>query len=247
MPAKFSTWKVIYGECEQCKHVWRFEGRDDGKRYKAIMSGNEPRLCKRCKDAKERGEYRYTCDGCGVQLRGQYEDLRDIFNVEGRSFCEGCMVAFYGRYDPSNPALMELLANRASNKAQRTFANLFSDQQQELFREAMAYSDLVRRRSRANLKHFSKVLNPQGHKLGRSGEKGAYQLDHIIPVLVCWQYRVSDANASAIGNLQVIPWFVNLSRGGGLALETLIGWPYPRKRRNRPSRAIGGRQEGSPE
>ena len=46
-----------------------------------------------------------------------------------------------------------------------------------------------------------------------------------------WQYGVSEANASAVGNLQVIPWFVNVSRGGGLALEQLVGWPYPVKRR----------------
>ena len=227
MPAKLATWKVMHQQCEQCNHYWTFEGWDDGKRYKAIMSGKEPRLCKRCKDAKKRGEYRYICDGCGAELCGQFEDLRDLLDVEGRSFCQSCMIAFYGCYDPNNPALMELLANTASNKPQRTFANLFSDQQQELFREAMAYSDLVRRHSRANLRRFPKLLNPHGHKLGRSGERGAYQLDHIIPVLVCWQYGVSETNASSIGNLQVIPWFVNLSRGGGLALEHLVGWPYP--------------------
>jgi len=34
MPAKVSTWKVIIGECKQCKAVWAYEGWDDGKRYK---------------------------------------------------------------------------------------------------------------------------------------------------------------------------------------------------------------------
>jgi hypothetical protein len=154
-------------------------------------------------------------------MAGRFEDLRDLLNVEGRSFCGDCRIAFYGRYDPNNPALMELLANKASRKKQRTFVNLFSDEQQELFREAMAYSEQVRRQSRANLRRFAKELNPCGHKLGRSGVRGAYQLDHIIPVLVCWQYGVSDANASAVGNLQVIPWFVNLSRGGGPSARTL--------------------------
>jgi hypothetical protein len=231
VPAKFSTWKVIGGECKQCKHLWSFEGWDDGRRYKAIMSGREPKLCKRCKDAEKRGEYRFTCDGCGSGITGRFEDLRGLINVEGRSFCGECRIAFYGPYDPNNPALMELLANRASRKKQRSFANSFSDEREELFREAMAYGELVRRQSRTNLRRFSKELNPHRHKLGRSGESGAYQLDHIIPVLVCWQYGVSDANASAVGNLQVIPWFVNASRGGGFALEQLVGWPYPVKSR----------------
>jgi hypothetical protein len=83
MSAKFSTWKVINGQSEQCKHFWSFRGWDDGKRYKAITSGSEPKLCKRCKVARKRGEYRYKCDGCGVGLRGRFEDLLDLLNVEG--------------------------------------------------------------------------------------------------------------------------------------------------------------------
>ena len=83
MSAKFSTWKVINEQSEQCKHFWSFRGWDDGKRYKAITSGSEPKLCKRCKVARKRGEYRYKCDGCGVGLRGRFEDLLDLLNVEG--------------------------------------------------------------------------------------------------------------------------------------------------------------------
>src|SRR5215831_5132471 len=112
MPAKFSTWKVISRQCERCNHFWTFEGWDDSKRYKAIVTGSEPKLCKRCKDARKRGEYRHTCDGCGMRIAGRFEELRDLLNVEGRSFCGDCRIAFCGRYDPNNPALMELLANR---------------------------------------------------------------------------------------------------------------------------------------
>jgi hypothetical protein len=231
MSPKFSTWKVIHGKCEQCKTAWTFEGWDDGKRYKAIVSAKEPKLCKRCLYARRRGEYVYRCDGCDVRVRGRFEDLRDLLNVEGRSFCCECMVAFYGRYDPNNSALMELLANKASRLKRRTFMNLPSDEQQKLFKEAMAYSEVVRRRSQATLLRFGAVLNPHGHKLGRSGARGAYQLDHIIPVLVCWEYGVSEVNASSVGNLQVIPWFVNVSRGGGLVVEHLVGWPDATKNR----------------
>ena len=38
MPAKFSTWRVIIGECKQCKAVWAYEGWDDGKRCKDFKS-----------------------------------------------------------------------------------------------------------------------------------------------------------------------------------------------------------------
>jgi hypothetical protein len=77
MPAKFSTWKVIIV---------------DGKRYKNLQSGREPRLCKRCLDARRFGEYRYACNGRGMQVRGQFEDLRELVDVLGRSFCQDCMI-----------------------------------------------------------------------------------------------------------------------------------------------------------
>jgi hypothetical protein len=38
MPAKFSTFKAIIGECKQCNGFWMYEGWDDGKRYKDFKS-----------------------------------------------------------------------------------------------------------------------------------------------------------------------------------------------------------------
>jgi hypothetical protein len=225
MPAKLSTWRVIIGECKQCKAVWAYEGWDDGKRYKDFKSRREPRLCKRCLDARRFGEYRYECNGCGMQVRGQFEDVRDLVNVLGRSFCRDCKIAFYGRYDPENPALAQVLAARAVRKNRRR-RYYYSD---ELAREEQRYGDRVRRLSHGNLRRHPEILNPKGHKVGVSGVSGAYQLDHIIPISTCWEYQVAEENASDIRNLQLVPWFVNLSRGAGIRLEQLVGWPYPSK------------------
>jgi len=52
-------------------------------------------------------------------MRGQFEDLRELVNVWGRSFCQDCKVAFYGRYDPENPALAHVLAAKAMKKKVR--------------------------------------------------------------------------------------------------------------------------------
>ena len=101
------------------------------------------------------------------------------------------------------------------------------DAQWRLLQEEMQYADTVRRLSRANLRRHPAILNPHGHKLGRSGAAGAYQLDHIVPVSVCWEHRVPEENASSLRNLQV----VHLSRGSGIAIEQLVGWPYSVKRK----------------
>jgi hypothetical protein len=54
MPA--TTKRIIYGECNQCKHIWRWEGGDDDKVYKAIVSSKKPKLCTRCINAQQYGE-----------------------------------------------------------------------------------------------------------------------------------------------------------------------------------------------
>ena len=141
------------------------------------------------------------------------------------------MLAFYGRYDAENPALIDVLAARAAKQKKGRARYRASEAQQLLLEEEMEYADTVRRFSRANLRRYPEILNPHGHKLGRSGVAGAYQLDHIVPVSVCWEHRVPEENASSLRNLQVVPWFVNLSRGSGIAIEHLVGWPYPVKRK----------------
>jgi hypothetical protein len=235
MPAKFSTWKFIIGECKQCKAVWMYEGWDDGKRYKVFKSGREPRLCKRCLDARRFGEYRYGCNGCGMQVRGQFEDVRDLVNVLGRSFCQACMIAFFGRYDPENPALIHVLSEMAVKKKGRK-RYYDSEEAMRLAEEERRYGNRVRRLSHAKLRRYPEILNPNGHKVGASGVSRAYQLDHIVPISTCWEYQVLEVSASDIRNLQVIPWFVNLSRGSGIRLEQLIGWPYPVKRKRKRTR-----------
>ena len=228
----YCTWKVILDQCKQCRHYWSFEGWDDSKQYRDLISGKTSRLCKRCITAKATGEYRYQCEGCAAQVTGSFEDVRDLLNVFGKAFCKACMTAFYGRYDRQNPALIAVLAGMAeAKKAKRRAKYLDSEALQRLYEEELRYGATVRRLSRANLRRFPEVLNPQGHKLGRSGEADAHQLDHIVPVSLCWAYRVAEESASSMRNLQVVPWFVNTSRGDGMLLEWMVGWPYPVKKK----------------
>ena len=232
--AKFDTWKTISGECNQCGRHWSFECWDNTKKYRDLVARKARRLCQRCIDANSCGEYRFQCDGCAVQVSGAFEDVRHLGNVLGRSFCNTCMCGFYGRYDAENPALIDVIASKAASRKTRSAEVWLSDDQQRLFEQEMRYADVVRALSRANLRKHPEILNPSAHRLGRSGVAGAYQLDHIVPVSVCWEHRVPEENASSLRNLQVVPWFVNLSRGSGIAIEQLIGWPYPVKRKRVP-------------
>jgi hypothetical protein len=165
-------------------------------------------------------------------VRGQFEDLRELVNVWGRSFCQNCKISFFGRYDPENPALIHVLAAMAMKKKSRgRYYN--SEEAMRLAEEERRYGDRVRRLSHTNLRRYPEILNPHGHKVGGSGVSRAYHLDHIVPISTCWEYQVPEISASDVRNLQVIPWFVNLSRGSGIRLEQLVGWPFPRKGRAR--------------
>jgi hypothetical protein len=157
-------------------------------------------------------------------MRGQLQDLGELLRM---SFCADCMTSYYGRYDPDNPAIVHVLAARAIKKKRRRYYD--SEELMRLARAEERYGHRVRHLSHANLRRYPEVLNPNGHKLGGSGTTGAYQLDHIVPISTCWEYKVPEVDASDVRNLQVIPWLVNLSRGSGMGLEQLVGWPYPVK------------------
>ena len=106
-----------------------------------------------------------------------------------------------------------------------------SEEEVRLAQGEVHYGQKVRRLSHGNLRRYPEILNPNGHKVGGSGVSRAHHLDHIIPISTCWEYQVPEVSARDVRNLQVIPWFVNLSRGSGIRLEQLVGWPYPRKKR----------------
>jgi hypothetical protein len=231
--AKFDTWKEVSGRCPQCNWPWSFKGWDNSKKFLLLMAGGAARYCRLCKEAKKQGEYRVPCHACGTQLRGSLEEVRRFIPTYGEVLCRECCAGFFGRYDPENPALLDVRAAISARTKPRSALARFSDEQQLLYRQELRYSATVRRMSRANLQRYADILNPKGHKLGRSGVPGAYQLDHIVPISLCWDYRVPEDRASAVRNLQVVPWFVNLSRGGNMRLESLIGWPHPRKQRGR--------------
>ena len=230
--AKFDTWKLIGGYCVRCGRCWSFEGWDNSEQYLLLASSKAARLCSLCIDARKNGEYRFACEGCAKPIRGSFEDVRELMNVSGRAFCQECKTAFFGRYDPENPALCDVLAAKATPRVRsRRRAPGYPNDLQLLYEQEMRYVARVRQMSRANLKRHADVLNPHGHRLGRPGTAGAYQLDHIVPVSMCSAYGVAEERASAVRNLQVIPWFVNLSRGSGMRLENMIGWPHSVKQR----------------
>jgi hypothetical protein len=158
-------------------------GAEASKRFRELISGKAPKLCNRCTDARAFGEYRYDCKGCKTLVTRSFDEVRDLL---AKAFCRTCMLAFYGRYDAKNPALIDVLAARAAKQKKRRRARyLDSEAQRLLLEEGRWVCGPVRRLSRANLRR-SEILNPHSHKLGRSGVAGAYQLDHIVPVSVCW-------------------------------------------------------------
>jgi hypothetical protein len=115
MATKFYTFKTISGDCEQCGAYWWYEGWDNGRWYRAYISGRKPKLCKRCLNARRVGEYRYPCRGCGVRMRGQLQDLGELLRM---SFCADCMTSYYGRYDPDNPALIHVCGQGSKEEAE---------------------------------------------------------------------------------------------------------------------------------
>jgi len=55
------------------------------------------------------------------------------------------------------------------------------------------------------------TINPENHKrtLGNQG----YHLDHIIPIIACFNHEISVEAASSIKNLRIIPAYDNIAKG----------------------------------
>jgi hypothetical protein len=60
--------------------------------------------------------------------------------------------------------------------------------------------------------------------IGPSGTRDAYQVDHIVPVRVCWQHKISALAAAHPANLQVVPWTVNAIRARPFELKKMVGF-----------------------
>jgi hypothetical protein len=87
------------------------------------------------------------------------------------------------------------------------------------------YALLVRRISWCNYRRNVEILNSRGHRIGRSGDRGAYQLDHVAPISWCFEAFVRPETAADVTNLQVVPWKVNQGRAGTFDPKRVIGVP----------------------
>ena len=72
------------------------------------------------------------------------------------------------------------------------------------------YLNKVRVLTRHNIK---KIPNIDLNKRGKSGDRGAYQIDHIIPIKYGYDNNISEELISDISNLRFIPWEENRRKG----------------------------------
>ena len=241
MTRAFVSDDLVYGSCHQCGRFWLFEGKHAQDQYNLMRRRYRKRLCEYCRAAVDRGFYQFACQGCNARVEDNLEVVKPLLNVFGKAFCRSCMVGFYGHYDPDNPALKTIMESIAEKRKTRSRSMALAYSRARSYRALKAldalyasddefgYAKAVRKLSRSHLKTKPDLVNPKGHPIGLSGRPGAYQLDHMVPVSVCWGYYVAVEDAASIANLQVIPWFVNISRGDKFDLERLVGWPYPNK------------------
>lgn len=218
---------MIHGDCDQCGRLFMFEGPGARERYQAAQREGGADLCKMCIAALHEGEYRWACEGCCAEVTGSLDEVKPLLNCFGKAFCASCRTAFFGRYDLGNEALVIVICRQLTNPPSEPLMGYMIDPAVRAanFEREQAYTKEVRALSRRTLALNVNALNPEGRLLGRAGQAGAYQLDHIVPVTVCFEHDIPIGLAAGISNLQLIPWFVNTSRGNHFSIERLVGWP----------------------
>lgn len=169
--------------------------------------------------------FRPQCEDCLKECRETA--LTRLFRYwQANDVCDDCARAYFGRYDPENPALRGVLESIRDRRKLRWKSARTWDEKQALTRLYGAYGNRVRSLSRRTLEKQADVLNPKKRKIGRAGQPHTYQLDHIVPVVLCWEHYVAPEDAAHPANLQVISWGINLARSSHVNLDLLVGWPY---------------------
>jgi hypothetical protein len=74
------------------------------------------------------------------------------------------------------------------------------------------YKNKVHQRSNQTYKQYQNIINPCNHPRTLAGVEGGWQLDHIISVKRCFESGLSEEKASALENLQMLPWKTNLTK-----------------------------------
>ena len=227
---------AVLGDCDQCGRLFMFDGKNARARYTTAKAKFGIDLCQMCVAARQAGRFEFACQGCNSTVIGSLEEVKPLLNCFGKAFCSSCRTAFFGRWDPLNAAMVMLArrSRRRPPKRDRDPAALCRAYEVE-----RDYCRKVRTLSRRHVMLHTELLNPMGHRLGRAGQSGAYQIDHVVPVTKCFAAEVAIELAAHPSNLRIIPWFVNVSRNNHFRLDTLIDWPgydtiMPSPRRRRP-------------
>lgn len=147
-------------------------------------------------------------------------------HYQANDACDDCARAYFGHYDPENPALMAVIESIREQRKLRWKSARTWDEKEALARLRGAYGNKVRSLSRRNVQRQPALLNPKKLKIGKMGQPGTNQIDHIVPVILCWEHYVSPEDAAHPANLQVIPRSINMARSCYVGLDLMIGWPY---------------------
>ena len=85
--------------------------------------------------------------------------------------------------------------------------------------EYRRYKNKVHKLSESTYKKYITQINPHSYKRTLCGVEGGYQLDHIIPVRICFESGVTPESASGVNNLRLLPWKENLMRNYGNSIS----------------------------
>lgn len=73
------------------------------------------------------------------------------------------------------------------------------------------YRHQVYMATRATYRKHKALINPLELPCGKAGQKGAYHLDHIVPVRYCFEHNIPPKACGHYTNLQMLSWKENIT------------------------------------
>lgn len=208
--------------CLQCKHEWDATPLSKLQNYKLYGRGGCP-LCTRShltdRKSKKRQLNLQTLKARGLEVLSNW-DGRYVQGIPGQSIPVMVTVrnTKCGHTFTSSSKNLLTRGVECPTCAKMYLTNILNDNAERIHTkwaqtatQWQLYKSTVTSLTRKAYKTNKKKINPDNLPQGRAGTKGAYHLDHIVPIRYCFENNIPAKLCSHRDNLQMLRWLDNVS------------------------------------
>ena len=200
--------------CTVCGHKWSATPLSKRQTYKKWGVGGCPECKKsRCEELYKikRAQNLELLQKKGLKILSRYDGRRTNKKIKFQN--EKCGHIFKASANNMIYSQTSCIVCGAASRinAATAWSKANSQKWRETAEDWLLYKSHVTSITEKNYRKYHKQINPSGHVRALAGVKGAYHLDHIVSVRMCYDNNVPVELCASVDNLQMLPWTDNVT------------------------------------